>query len=500
MHPQAPSTAPRVGMSVVHGARPITRGAERFDNPKTEGIMSHRIEKDSLGEVPVPSEAYYGAQTQRAVDNFPISGIGFNRGFIYALGLIKRSAAQANMELGLLDRERGGAVVAAAQEVMDGKLDAHFPIDIFQTGSGTSSNMNTNEVISNRGIELLGGTIGSKEPVHPNDHVNMGQSSNDVIPTAIHIAGARAIHNELIPALHHLHAALEAKAKAWDHIIKSGRTHLMDATPVRLGQEFGGYAAQIAHGIRRAELARDALLELALGGTATGTGINRPVAFPSMAIGHIANECDLPFVEASNHFEAQGARDGVVEASGQLKTIAASFMKIANDIRWLGSGPRTGFYEIALPSIQPGSSIMPGKVNPVMCEMLTMVSAQVMGNDVAINIGGQGGNFELNVYLPMMAHNLLQSVSILANGAQTFTDRCVVGIEANEEICTQSVERNLAICTSLAPAIGYDKAAAISKEAFKTNRTVREVAIEWDVLPSDELNTLLDGRAMTEPS
>ena len=462
--------------------------------------MTDRIEKDSLGEVPVPSTAYYGAQTQRAINNFPISGIAFNRGFIFALGLIKRSAAQANVDLGLLDADRGGAIVAAAQEVMDGKLDAHFPIDIFQTGSGTSSNMNSNEVISNRAIELMGGVIGSKEPVHPNDHVNMGQSSNDVIPTAIHIAGARAIDTQLLPALRHLHDALQDKAVAWDHIIKSGRTHLMDATPVRLGQEFGGYAAQVAHGIRRAELARDALLELALGGTATGTGINRPLPFPAAAIGQIAAECGLDFTEAANHFEAQGARDGVVEASGQLKTIAASFMKIANDIRWLGSGPRTGFYEVALPSIQPGSSIMPGKVNPVMCEMLTMVSAQVMGNDVAINIGGQGGNFELNVYLPMMAHNLLQSIEILANGARTFTDKCVVGIEANEAICTQSVERNLAICTSLAPAIGYDKAAAISKEAFKTNRTVREVAIEWDVLPADELNALLDGRAMTEPS
>ena len=462
--------------------------------------MSKRIENDSLGEVPVPSDAYYGAQTQRAVDNFPISGIRFNRSFIYALGLIKRSTAQANMALGLLDNDRGAAIVTAAQEVMDGALDAHFPIDIFQTGSGTSSNMNANEVISNRSIEIMGGEIGSKAPVHPNDHVNMGQSSNDVIPTAIHVSGAVSIHNELIPALQHLHGALKAKADAWDHIIKSGRTHLMDATPVRLGQEFGGYAAQIAHSIRRAESARDALLELALGGTATGTGINRPVAFPQEAIQRIAAETGLNFTEASNHFEAQGARDGVVEASGQLKTIAASFMKIANDIRWLGSGPRTGFYEIALPSIQPGSSIMPGKVNPVMCEMLTMVAAQVMGNDVAINVGGQGGNFELNVYLPMMAHNLLQSTSILANGAHTFTDRCVVGIEANEAICTQSVERNLAICTSLAPAIGYDKAAAISKEAFKKDRTVREIAIEWNVLPTDELDRLLDGRSMTEPS
>jgi len=462
--------------------------------------MSHRIEKDSLGEVPVPAHAYYGAQTQRAVDNFPISGIPFGRGFIYALGLIKRSAAEANMELQLLDTERGAAIVQAANQVMEGGLDEHFPIDIFQTGSGTSTNMNTNEVISNRAIEIMGGELGSKSPVHPNDHVNMGQSSNDVIPTAIHVAGAIAIHNELIPALQHLHAALSEKAEAWDHIIKSGRTHLMDATPVRLGQEFGGYAAQVAQGIRRAGLARDALLELALGGTAVGTGINRPLTFPSNAIARIAGETGVSFVEADNHFEAQGARDGVVEASGQLKTIAASFMKIANDIRWLGSGPRTGFYEIALPSIQPGSSIMPGKVNPVMCEMLTMLSAQVMGNDVAINVGGQGGNFELNVYLPMMAHNLMQSITILSNGARAFTDRCVVGIEANEEICTQSVERNLAICTSLAPAIGYDKAAAISKEAFKTNRTVREIALEWDVLPANELDTLLDGRSMTEPS
>lgn len=462
--------------------------------------MSHRIEGDSLGEVPVPSEAYYGAQTQRAVDNFPISGVRFPRSFISALGLIKRSAAQTNMELGLLDSAKAEAIIATCDEVIAGDLDAHFPVDIFQTGSGTSTNMNANEVISNRAIERMGGELGSKTPVHPNDHVNMGQSSNDVIPTAIHISGAVTIHEELIPALRHLHSALMEKAVAFDDIIKSGRTHLMDATPVRLGQEFGGYAAQIAHGIRRAEAARDALLELALGGTAVGTGLNRPVDFPSKAIARIATSTGLQFTEAENHFEAQGARDGVVEASGQLKTIAASCMKIANDIRWLGSGPRTGFYEISLPSVAPGSSIMPGKVNPVLCEMLTMVSAQVMGNDVAINVGGQGGNFELNVYLPVMAHNLLQSIQILATGTRAFADKCVDGIVANEDNCTQSVERNLAICTSLAPAIGYDKAAAISKEAFKTNRTVREVALEWEVLPTDELDRLLDGRTMTEPS
>jgi len=462
-------------------------------------VSEHRIEKDSLGEVPVPASAYYGAQTQRARDNFPISGIPFSRRFIWALGLVKRSAALSNRELGLLDERRCDAIVRAAEEVMGGDLDAHFPLDIYQTGSGTSTNMNANEVISNRAIELLGGAVGSKDPVHPNDHVNMGQSSNDVIPTAIHVAGAAAIAGDLIPALAELRDALAEKAEAFDGIVKSGRTHLMDATPVRLGQEFGGYAAQVSHGIRRAALARDALLELALGGTATGTGINRPLAFPGAVITRIAAQSDLPFVEAANHFEAQGARDGVVEASGQLKTIAASLMKIANDIRWLGSGPRTGFYEIMLPSVQPGSSIMPGKVNPVMSEMLTMVCCQVMGNDVAINIGGQGGNFELNVYLPMMAHNLLQSVTLLSNGARTFAGRCVRGIVANEARCTESVERNLAICTALAPAIGYDKAAAISKHAHKHGSNVREVAVEWGVLPPDELDALLDARKMTEP-
>jgi fumarate hydratase, class II len=462
--------------------------------------MSQRIEADSMGEVSVPSEAYYGAQTQRAVDNFPISGLSFPRGFIAALGLIKRSAAQSNQELGLLDTDLAEAIIATCDEVIEGTLDEHFPIDIFQTGSGTSTNMNANEVISNRAIERMGGTLGSKDPVHPNDHVNMGQSSNDVIPTAIHIAGAVSIHEQLLPALRHLHGALHDKAVAYDDIIKSGRTHLMDATPVRLGQEFGGYAAQISHGIRRAEAARDALLELALGGTAVGTGLNRPLDFPRKAIARISSSTGLEFREAANHFEAQGARDGVVEASGQLKTIAASCMKIANDIRWLGSGPRTGFYEISLPSVAPGSSIMPGKVNPVLCEMLTMVAAQVMGNDVAINVGGMSGNFELNVYLPVMAHNLLQSTHILATGTRAFADKCVAGIEANVDICNASVERNLAICTSLAPAIGYDKAAAISKEAFKTDRTVREVALDWDALPAAELDRLLDGRTMTQPS
>jgi len=463
-------------------------------------MSSYRIEKDSLGEVKVPEGVYYGAQTQRAVDNFQVSGIRFGRRFIWALGLIKRACAETNEELGLLDTQRAEWISAAAREVMDGKLDDQFPLEIFQTGSGTSTNMNANEVISNRAIELMGGVIGSKTPVHPNDHVNMCQSSNDVIPTAIHVAGAVAIHEDLIPALRHLHQALAEKAKAWDGIVKSGRTHTMDATPVRLGQEFGGYASQAEHAVERAERARDVLLELALGGTAVGTGINRPLAFPAKCIARIAEETRLPFREAVDHFEAQGAQDDSVEASGQLKAIACSLMKIANDVRWMGSGPRTGIFEIKLPELAPGSSIMPGKVNPVMCEMLTMVCCQVIANDVAVTMGGQAGTFELNVYLPLMAHNLSQSISLLTKASRTFADKCVKGLEANAERCTESVERNLAICTSLAPAIGYDKAAAISKEAFKTNKTVREVAKAWKVLPDEEIDRLLDLFAMTVPS
>ena len=463
-------------------------------------MSSYRIEKDSLGEVKVPEGVYYGAQTQRAVDNFPISGIRFGRRFIWALGLVKRACAETNEELGLLDTQRAEWISAAAREVMDGKLDAQFPLEIFQTGSGTSTNMNANEVISNRAIELMGGVIGSKTPVHPNDHVNMCQSSNDVIPTAIHVAGAVAIHEDLIPALRHLHKALAEKAKAWDGIVKSGRTHVMDATPVRLGQEFGGYASQVAHAVQRAERARDVLLELALGGTAVGTGINRPLAFPAKCIARISGETGLAFREAVDHFEAQGAQDDSVEASGQLKAIACSLMKIANDVRLMGSGPRTGLFEIKLPELAPGSSIMPGKVNPVMCEMLTMVCCQVIANDVAVTMGGQAGTFELNVYLPLMAHNLSQSISLLTNATRTFADKCVKGLEANVERCTETVERNLAICTALAPAIGYDKAASISKEAFKTNKTVREVAKAWKVLPDEEIDRLLDLFAMTVPS
>jgi len=461
-------------------------------------MSDHRLEKDSLGEMRVPTGAYYGAQTARAVENFPISGLLFPRRFIAALGLIKRACAQANMDLGDLDPREGEAIARAATEISEGRWDAEFVVDIFQTGSGTSTNMNANEVIANRAAEILGHARGGKA-LHPNDHVNMSQSSNDVIPTAIHVAAATAIVDDLIPALARLREELAGKAAEFDPVLKSGRTHLMDATPVRLGQEFGGYAEQVGKGIERAARARDELLELALGGTAVGTGINRRPAFPSRAIAHLAAATGLPFREARNHFEAQGARDACVAASGEMKTIACSLMKIANDLRWLGSGPRTGLAEISLPATQPGSSIMPGKVNPVMCEAVTMVAAQVIGYDAAIAVCGMSGNFELNVMMPVMAYDLLQSVHLLSTVSRVFADRCVAGITANVERCRETVERNLAIVTALAPRIGYDRAAAISKEAFATDRTVREVAREWQALPDDELDALLDFRAMTEP-
>ena len=458
-----------------------------------------RIEKDSLGEVPVPIEAYYGAQTQRAVDNFPISGIRFPRSFLRALGTVKRSCAKANLELGDLDANVAKAIIEAADELEAGSLDDHFPVDIFQTGSGTSTNMNANEVLSNRAIELLGGQVGTKDPVHPNDHVNRGQSSNDVIPTTSHVAVAVQLDKTLIPALHHLQTALEGKAEAWDDIVKTGRTHLMDATPVRMGQVFGGYAAQIIQGIARVEATAPRIRELALGGTAVGTGINTLQAFPPKAISHISEATGIPFTEASNHFEAQAARDALVEVSGALKVIACSLTKIANDIRFLGSGPRTGLGELRLPETQPGSSIMPGKVNPVICESVLMVAAQVIGNDAAVTIGAQGGNFELNVMIPVMTFNVLQSTELLASSARNLADRCIDGLSVDRKRATETVERNLAICTALAPAIGYDKAAGISKEAHKTGRNVREVAAEWQVLSEEALDQALDARAMTEP-
>jgi fumarate hydratase class II len=458
-----------------------------------------RMEKDSMGQMSVPESALYGASTERAVLNFPISGYRFSRPFIRALGLIKWAAAQANHDLGLLDAERSALIVQAAEEVVDGKLDEHFPLDIFQTGSGTSTNTNANEVIANRCAQLGGKPIGSRELVHPNDHVNMGQSSNDVIPSAIHISGAEQLKNCLVPALEKLRDALEAKAKEFWDIIKIGRTHLMDATPVRLGQEFSGYAQQVDYGKERAQKAMEVLRELALGGTAVGTGLNRHVDFPGKVMRHIEQRTGIKFYEAKNHFEAQGGKDAVVEASGQLKTIAVSLFKIANDIRLLGSGPRCGIGEIQLPATQPGSSIMPGKVNPVMCESMMMVCAQVIGNDATITWSGANGNLELNVMMPVMAHALLESIRLLTHVVEVFCEKCVTGIVANTARCQELVELSMAMVTSLAPKIGYDRAAEIAKESLKTGKTVRQICLEKKVLPETELDRALDPVAMTEP-
>jgi fumarate hydratase class II len=461
--------------------------------------MQTRPEKDSMGIMEVPSDALYGATTQRAVLNFPVSGYRFGRAFIRALGLIKWAAAQANRDLGRLDEERTRLIAQAAEEVIEGTLDKHFPIDIFQTGSGTSTNMNANEVIANRASQLAGKPIGSKDPVHPNDHVNMGQSSNDVIPSAIHIAVGESIRNDLMMALEHLQHGLEAKTQEFWDIIKIGRTHLMDATPVRLGQEFSGYAKQVEYGKLRAGNAIAAVEELALGGTAVGTGLNSHPEFSGRVMGHLWNRTGVAFREARNHFEAQGAKDGLVEASGELRTIAVSLFKIANDIRWLGSGPRCGIGEIQLPATQPGSSIMPGKVNPVICESVMQVSAQVFGNDTAVCWGGANGILELNVMMPMMAHNILESVRLLANVVRAFQDKCVSGITANRERCNQLVEYSMAMVTSLAPIIGYDRAAEIAKESAKTGKTVREICLERRILPETELTRALDPIEMTKP-
>ncbi|MBI4640522.1 MAG: class II fumarate hydratase [Candidatus Tectomicrobia bacterium] len=455
---------------------------------------SYRIEKDSLGEMKVPRSAYYGAQTQRAVENFPVSDLRFPRSFIRALGLIKSASAQINMDLGLLDRRIGEVIARAAEEIVEGKLDSQFVLDIFQTGSGTSTNMNANEVIANRALELLGEQIGSKR-VHPNDHVNIGQSSNDVIPTAIHMAALEAIERRLIPSLKSLHESLCKKAEAFDPIVKTGRTHLQDATPVRLGQEFSGYASQVAHAIRRIQQVETHLADLALGGTAVGTGINMHPEFPERVIDQLAKRTGLPFKEAENHFEAQATLDAVVETSGSLKALAASLMKIANDIRWLSSGP---VGEILLPAVQPGSSIMPGKINPVIAESVCQVAAQVMGNDMTITLGGMSGNFELNVMMPVTTYNLLQSIEILANVTKIFKEKCIDGIEANVAQCEASVERSLSLCTALAPVIGYDAAAEVAKEALRTGKTIREVTKARKILPEEEIDKVLDTRKMTE--
>src|SRR2546429_2015638 len=454
-----------------------------------------RIERDSMGEMQVPAHAYWGASPHRAVLNFPISDLRFPRQFIRALGQIKQAAAQVNASLGTVDPHIAQAIVQASQEVIDGKLDSHFVLDIFQTGSATSTNMNVNEVIANRASELLGGSRGSRK-VHPNDHVNFGQSSNDVIPTAIHLSALISIEYDLIPALQGLQRALEQKAEEFMPVVKTGRTHLQDATPIRLGQEFQGYAGQIERGIARMRHAQNELSEVALGGTAVGTGVNTHPEFAGL-VGRRLSEMDgITIHETSNHFQAQSTLDSIVEASGALNTVAVSLMKIANDIRWLGSGPRAGIGEIDLPAVQPGSSIMPCKVNPVIAESVCMACAQVMGNHTTVTIAGQSGNFEINVMMPVTAYNLLQSISLLAAVARNFTRQCLQDLKATTR-GPEMVERGLAICTSLAPVIGYDAAADISKEAYKTGKTVREVARERTRLPEEELARILDPATMT---
>jgi fumarate hydratase class II len=457
-----------------------------------------RTERDSMGDVSVPDGAYYGASTQRAVENFPISDLRVSRRFIWALGLLKGSAARVAGSAGHVDARLAEAIASAADEVRDGALDEHFVLDVFQTGSGTSTNTNANEVIANRASVLLGAELGGERHVHPNDHVNFGQSSNDVIPSVIHLAATAAIREDLVPALEQLADALSSKSAEFAHVVKSGRTHLMDATPVTLGQEFGGYATQVRKGAARVTRVLPELEELALGGTAVGTGLNAPEGFPAAVIADMVEITGYPFTEAADHFEAQAAKDAAVSASGALKTVAQSLFKIANDLRWMASGPRTGIAEIRLPSLQPGSSIMPGKVNPVMPEMMMQVAAHVFGNDAAITWGGANGNFELNVMMPLIAHNLLESIELLANAAKTFRERCVEGIEADVERARELAERNIIVVTALNPHIGYDNGAIAAKEAFATGRSVRDVVVEKGWLTAEQVDELLDIKRMTE--
>ena len=461
-------------------------------NPKA------RTERDSMGELSVPADAYYGAQTMRAVANFPISGLRFPRSFIRALGQIKLAAAQVNAELGLLDSKLSEAIVQAANEVVDGKLDDQFVVDIFQTGSGTSTNMNVNEVISNRAIEILGGQMGSRSPVHPNDHVNLGQSSNDVIPTAIHVSALKAIHDGLIPALEGLQAELGRKAEEFMPVIKTGRTHLQDATPIRLGQEFQGYEGQIQRGIKRLQHAEEELSEVALGGTAVGTGVNTHPEFAGRVCARLSDMLGVAVRETKNHFQAQSSLDALVESSGALKTLAVSLIKICNDIRWLGSGPRAGIGEIELPEVQPGSSIMPGKVNPVIPESVCQVAAQVIGNDATIAVAGQSGNFEINVMMPVAAYNLLQSIDLMEAASRSLADQCIKGLTSTDK-GPEMIEKGLAIVTTLVPHIGYDAAASIAKEAQATGKTIKVVALARTDLSEEELDKILDPGSMTEP-
>ena len=462
----------------------------------TQQETAHRRERDSMGEVEVPRDALFGAQTRRALDNFPISELRKPRRFIEALGAIKLEAANVNHELGLLEEGVKNAIVEAAEEVVDGRLDNQFVLDVFQTGSGTSTNMNANEVVSNRAIQILGGELGSKEPVHPNDHVNMGQSSNDVVPTAIHLSALISIKEDLLPALEKLQGALEDKSREFDEVVKTGRTHLQDATPIRLGQEFKGYAGQVQRSIGRVRKAQEDLTEVALGGTAVGTGVNTHPEFAGKVCERLSERFSVEVRETENHFQAQSAMDGTVFVSGALKTVAVSLMKVANDIRWLGAGPRANLAEVALPEVQPGSSIMPGKVNPVIAESTMMVAAQVIGNDATIALAGQGGNFELNTMLPLIAYNLLQSIDILGGAAANLANQTVVGLEATER-GPELVEKGLMLATALAPEVGYDKAAEIAKEAFKTGKTIREIAREQTDLSNEELDEVLDAKKMT---
>jgi fumarate hydratase class II len=457
------------------------------------------MDRDAMGEVAVPAGAYFGAETQRAVDNFPVSSWRFPRRFIEALGLIKWAAARANQELGLLPAEIAEAIAEAADEVAEGKLDEHFVVDVFQTGSGTSTNMNANEVIANRANEILGFNLGAMHPVHPKDHVNRCQSSNDVIPTATHLAALAAIRQELLPALEHLERTLKSKAREFDGIVKSGRTHLMDATPVRLGQEFAGYASQVSHSVARVKSSISHLSELAIGGTAVGTGLNAHPDFADRAINKLTERTGLVLKEAPDHFEAQSARDAVVEASGALRAVAVSVSRIANDLRWLASGPATGIAELKLPALQPGSSIMPGKVNPVIPEAVIQVAAQVIGNDVTIALAGLGGIFELNTMMPVMTYDLLFSIQSLASAVEILASKCVEGIEANTERAAHLLSANLATVTALVPAIGFDAAARVSKIASESGKEIRAILLEEGVMTAEEIDQALDLEAMTRP-
>jgi fumarate hydratase class II len=472
-------------------------------------MAEYRIEHDSMGDVRVPAQAYYGAQTQRAVENFPVSGWPLPPALIHALGLVKYAAGVANRDLGKLtgtgknplNDKQVQAMLDACREVAGGKFDAEFPIDVFQTGSGTSSNMNANEVISNRAIEIVGGDrFATAKPIHPNDHVNMGQSTNDMFPTAIHVAVATGIKKDLIPALRRLGGVLAQKASEWDKVIKIGRTHLADATPLRLGQEIGGFARQMELSVERAERAQAAVCELPCGGTAVGTGINTHPEFGRRVAAELAKETGIGFVEAVNHFEGNAQRDGLVECHGQLRAIAVTLFNVSNNIRWLGSGPRCGFYEVQLPDRQPGSSIMPGKVNPVMCESMMQVCARVMGNDQVIAVSGAtGGQFQLNIMMPVMGQTTLESIMLLSKVTQAFVDFCAEEMQANVEACQASVEKSLAMVTSLNPYVGYEKAAALAKEAFKTGKTIRQLCQDQNVLPAEQLAKALDPWSMTEP-